>query len=199
MADKANKLAGMLEIILGRRSVRAYDETKEIDDATVESLLRAAMAAPSAMNLQPWEFVVVRDKATLARLAATNPYGGMIAKASVAIVVCGDTLKGRNGGKSEWWEVDCAAATENLLLACEAAGLGAVWTAVHPHEDRVAPVREILAIPEHVTPLCIVPAGYPRGDAPKEPKDKWDPSKIRYGSWRGQTPFQSADAHSGVA
>jgi len=100
-----------LSVIAQRTSVRRYDQTKDVPDATVETLLRAAMSAPTAVNLQPWEFIVVHDKATLAALAAANRYGAMIAQVPVAIVVCGDTRQEANGEPNKWWMLDCSAAT----------------------------------------------------------------------------------------
>ena len=166
-----------LSVIAQRTSVRRYDQTKDVPDATVETLLRAAMSAPTAVNLQPWEFIVVRDKATLAALAAANRYGAMIAQAPVAIVVCGDTRQEANGEPNKWWMLDCSAATENLLLAATAQGLGTVWTAVYPHDDRIAAVRRILSIPDRYIPLCVVPVGHP-ADPSAKPKDKWKPAKV---------------------
>ena len=166
-----------LSVIAQRTSVRRYDQTRDVSDEAVETLLRAAMSAPTAINLQPWEFIVVRDKNTLAALAKANRFGGMIAQAPVAVVVCGDTIQGADGASNKWWMLDCSAATENLLLAATAQGLGTVWTAVYPHEDRVAAARRILAIPERYMPLCVVPIGYP-ADPSAKPKDKWKPVKI---------------------
>ena len=166
-----------LSVIARRTSVRRFDETKDVGDEAVETLLRAAMSAPSALNLQPWEFIVVRDKAKLAALAAANRYGSMIAHAPAAIVVCGDTRQEASGEPNKWWALDCSAATENLLLAAIAQGLGAVWTAVYPHDDRIAAARKILAIPERYVPLCVVPVGHP-ADPSAKPKDKWNSGKI---------------------
>ena len=101
----------------------------------------------------------------------------MIAQAPLAIVVCGDTLQEASGQPNKWWMLDCSAATENILLAATAQGLGAVWTAAYPHEDRIAAVRKILSIPERYVSLCVVPVGYP-ADPTARPKDKWRPSKI---------------------
>ena len=177
-----------LDVIFSRKSVRSYTD-QAVTDAQIETLLRAAMAAPTGMNVQPWRFVVVRDQAVKDKLA--GPRGGMIAQAPVVFVICGETTLMRkpfgqpdaeavevpNGN----WTQDCSAATENLLLAAEALGLGAVWTAAHPYEDRVNPIREALGLPENVTPLCVVPCGYPAGD--DQPKDKWKPENIHYDKW----------------
>ena len=166
-----------MTVIAERTSIRRYEAGRDVPDEVMEKLLRAAMAAPTAVNLQPWEFIVVRDKGTLAKLAAANRFGGMIAQAPVAVVVCGDTLQEARGEPNKWWMLDCSAATENLLLAATAQGLGAVWTAVYPHEDRIAAVREILSIPTRYVPLCVVPVGYP-ADPTAKSKNKWKPEKI---------------------
>ena len=177
-----------LDVIFARKSVRSYTD-QPVSDEQVETMLRAAMAAPTGMNVQPWRFVVIRDQAVKEKLA--GPRGGMIAQAPVVFVICGETTLMRkpfgqpdaeaveveNGN----WTQDCSAATENLLLAAEALGLGAVWTAAHPYADRVNPIREALGLPENVTPLCVVPCGYPADD--DQPKDKWKPENIHYDKW----------------
>ena len=189
-ASKPQEAAGpsALDVIFSRKSVRSYTD-QPVTDEQVETMLRAAMAAPTGMNVQPWRFVVVRDQAVKEKLA--GPRGGMIAQAPVVFVICGETTLMRkpfgqpdaeaveveNGN----WTQDCSAATENLLLAAEALGLGAVWTAAHPYADRVNPIREALGLPENVTPLCVVPCGYPAGD--DQPKDKWKPENIHYDKW----------------
>jgi nitroreductase len=136
------------------------------------------MAAPSAQNQQPWQFVVVRDRSLLERLAAANPYGGMTRNAQLAIVVCGDLSREKSPG---YWVQDCAAATENLLIAAHGAGLGAVWTGTYPREERVAKVSEVLGLPEHVVPLAVIPVGYP-AEHPA-PADRFDPGRIHIDRW----------------
>ena len=167
----------VLDNIHARKSVRTYTD-EDVTPEQVETILRAAMAAPSGMNMQPWRFVVVREQATKEKLA--GGFNKMIAKAPVVIIVCGKTT-GAMGKENRNWTADCAAATENLLLAVEAMGLGAVWTACYPYEDRMNPVREALLLPESVCPYCVVPVGYPAGDTP--PKDKWKPENIHYERW----------------
>ena len=178
-----------LETIFSRKSVRSYTD-QPVTDEQVETLLRAAMSAPTGMNVQPWRFVVVRDQAVKDALLA-GPRGSALAQAPVVFVVCGETTMmrkpwGQPDAEAEEvangnWTQDCSAAAENLLLAAEALGLGAVWTAGYPYEDRVNPIREALGLPENVTPLCVIPCGYPAGD--DQPKDKWKPENIHYDKW----------------
>lgn len=166
-----------LENIHARKSVRNYTE-EPVSPEQVETLLKAAMAAPSGRNLQPWRFVVVREQATKDKLAVG--FNKMIAKAPVVIVVCGQTTK-KDGEPNNNWTADCAAATENLLLAAESIGLGAVWTACYPYEDRMNPAIEALGLPKDIKPYCIVPVGHPAGN--DKPKDKWKPENIHYEKW----------------
>ena len=167
----------VLENILSRKSVRSYTD-EPVSTEQVEILLKAAMAAPSGRNLQPWRFVVVTEQVTKEKLAVG--FNKMIAKAPVAIVVCGQTHKD-DGAPNNNWTADCAAATENLLLAAEAMGLGAVWTACYPYEDRMNPAIEALGLPDSVKPYCIVPVGHPA--TKEQPKDKWKPESIHYEKW----------------
>lgn len=166
-----------MEAIIKRRSVRTYTE-QPVPDEVVTSLLRAAMAAPSAQNQQPWEFVVVREKSLLQALAGAQPYSGMVGRSQLAIVVCGDLSREKSPG---FWVQDCAAATENLLIAASALGLGAVWTGTYPREERVANVRAILELPTHIIPLAVVPIGYPAEHPP--PADRYDARRVHIDRW----------------
>lgn len=167
----------VLDNIHARKSVRSYTD-EPVTPEQVETLLRAAMAAPSGKNVQPWRFVVVTQLETKKKLAIG--FNKMIAKAPVVIVVCGKTTN-MLGGTNNNWTADCAAATENLLLAAESLGLGAVWTACYPYDDRMQPTIEALGLPDNVKPYCIVPVGHPAGD--NKPKDKWNPDNIHYEKW----------------
>ena len=168
-----------LDVIATRTSVRAYRDCPVGAD-TVELLLRAAMAAPSAMNRQPWVFVVVDDKALLQKFADSLQYAKMAESAPLAVVVCADLTR-NPGASGDWWVMDASAASENLLLAAHAVGLGAVWTGVYPRSERVKAVRSILGLPGSVVPLNVIPIGYP-AETP-EPKQKWNPDNIRYNGW----------------
>ena len=133
------------------------------------------MAAPSASNNKPWHFVVVAERETLDALAAAHPYGKMLAQATLCIAVCGDP------GISDYWEQDCSAAAENLLLAVTALGLGAVWLGVHPRDDRKGFTRRILDIPETIVPLNLISIGHPAED--KEPRTQYDEVRVHRGRW----------------
>ena len=163
-----------LDVIMTRTSIRSFTGDPVTQDQ-LETILKAGMAAPSAINLQPWKFVVMTDKDKIAGTFGNNPRGAdMFTKAGAVIVVCGDT-------SSMFWFEDCSAAAENILLAAHALNLGAVWTAGYPAQDRVKPVSEALNLPENIVPLCIIPVGVPAEDP--QPKDKWNPSNIHYEKW----------------
>lgn len=181
-AESVDAAQAVLDNIAARTSVRAYT-SEPVPDEMVETLLRAAMAAPSAMNRQPWEFVVVNERAILDSLAGKLRYAKMLDQAPLAIVVCAETMiTHRDGSQSVngLWEHDASAATQNILLAAKAIGLGAVWTAASDPE-RSAAVKEALNIPGTIMPLCVIPIGFPAEDP--EPKDKWKPEKIHYNKW----------------
>ena len=166
-----------MDAILNRRSIRKYKDIK-VSDEIVEDLLRAAMAAPSAMNQQPWEFVVLRDKEVMKKITEVHPYSKMLLQADAAIVVCGNQEKEIAKG---FWVEDCSAAAENILIAAQDKGLGAVWLGVYPAEERPDQISEVLGLPKSVIPLCIIPVGYP--DEEKEPADRFNKEKIHYDRW----------------
>ena len=170
----------LIQLIMTRTSIRAFLD-KPVSDETVEALLKAAMAAPSAKNSQPWAFVVIRDRALLEKLGESLPNAKMTATAPVALVICGVLDKALPGEAREYWIQDAAAATENFLLAVHALGLGAVWTGVHPISERIRIIKEAMHLPEGVEPFCLIPFGYPA--VPASVKDKWDPSVIHQDTW----------------
>lgn len=167
--------------ILARKSVRSFTD-EPVSQGAVDSLLRAAMAAPSGRDMRPWKFVAIDSRPVLDSLMSALPYAKMLASAPVAIVVCADLSVVDDKGKpSANWVMDCSAATENLLLCAESMRLGAVWTGVYPYEERQAAVSAVLGLPQHVVPLCLVPVGHPAGNP--QPKDKYVPDNIRYNHW----------------
>jgi len=166
-----------MDAILSRRSIRKYT-TKPVSDCVIRDILEAAMCAPSAGNERPWEFIVVRDRQTLEELMKVHPHAQMLKEAALAIVVCGDTKKEVYSG---FWVQDCAAATENILLAATAKGLGSVWLGIYPMQDRVKGVKKVLGIPENVVPLALVPLGYPAEK--KKPENRFDVCRVHDDKW----------------
>lgn len=177
-ADKSvNAEQTVLDNIATRTSIRDY-EARPVEQTKVDNMLRAAMAAPTAMNKQPWHFVVVNQRSVLDALSEANPNAKMLKKAPLAIVVCGDTEKMIEGGGRDFWIQDASAATENLLLAAHAMGLGAVWTGAYPSEERCNSISKVLSLPNNLIPLNMVVIGYP-AEHP-QPKDKFKEENISY-------------------
>jgi len=167
-----------LNCIMTRTSIRQYQD-RPVEQEKVEQLLRAAMAAPTAVNKQPWHFYVLNTKEAINRLADASQRGSdMVRSAALVIVVCGDMDKALEGKAREYWIQDTSAATENLLLAAHALGLGAVWTGVYPMKERVEMTTKVLSLPENLVPLCTILIGYP-AESPT-PKDKWKPENVTY-------------------
>lgn len=163
--------------LISRRSIRSYSG-ETISQAQIEALLKAGMYAPSARNTQPWHFLVVDDKEVLSDFSAFHPYAKMLPEADKAILVCGDTILENAPG---YWMVDCANATQNILLAAHAKGLGAVWLGIYPREDRMKASIELFNLPGHIRPLALVALGVPK-DLPETP-ERFLPDRIHYNKW----------------
>ena len=176
-----SKASVVYKNILSRKSVRSFT-TQTVSREQIDTLLHAAMAAPTGRYLRPWKFIVVDDRVMMDSLAKNLPYAKMLSSASVAILVCGDQrVMDSEGAASVNWEYDCSAATENLLLVAEAMGLGAVWTGVHPYAERVRTVMSIFNLPDHIIPLNLIPIGYPKGNP--QPKEKYDAHNVHFNGW----------------
>ena len=169
----------VIENIMTRTSVRQYS-SRAIAKDTLDILVKAGMAAPTAMNKQPWAFVIVNDRVVLDSLAAVHPYSHL-ENAAAAIIVCGDVQKAAPDTTHEFWIQDCSAASENILLAAHALGIGAVWCAVYPNPNIQPEVTRVLGLPEDIIPLNIITMGYPTGD--QQPKDKFNPNNVHYQKW----------------
>ncbi|WP_027406713.1 nitroreductase family protein [Anaerovibrio sp. RM50] len=163
-----------MDAIFTRTSVRSYED-KPVEAEKIQKILRAAMAAPSAMNQQPWEFYVVTDKNALQELSQASPYTGMVAGAPVAIAVCGRT---ENLPVPDLVQVDLSLATENILLEIEAQGLGGVMLGIAPFADRMERVARILDLPENLEAFTVVPFGYPAKKNPQQ--DRYDEQRVHY-------------------
>ena len=185
-----NAAPSALDVMMTRTSIRSFTG-EAIPQADLETILKAGMAAPSAINIQPWRFVVLTDKAKIADIFGQSRRSEMFTTAGAVIVVCGETTVMRKPWgqpdapeeKQEniFWFEDCSAAAENILLAVHALGYGAVWTAGYPAMERIEPLCAALNIPEDVLPLCIIPVGVPAENP--EPKDKWKPENIHWNQW----------------
>jgi nitroreductase len=165
------------EAILSRRSIRKYLQTP-VSEHDIHQLLDAAMNAPSSSNGQPWHFVVVSDRKLLDEIPRFHAYSGMLKEAPLAVVVCGDTSLEKTKGV---WVQDCSAATQNLLLAARALGLGSVWLGVYPLEERMAGVRALLGLPDRIIPLAIIAVGHPAESKP--PANRFNPERVHRNKW----------------
>ena len=168
------------DVIYTRRSVRQFTGEK-VKREDLMTMIKAGMSAPSAVNVQPWAFVVVTERGTLDKLCDALPYAKMLDKAGAAIIVCGIPDKDDTYAK-KYWVMDCSLASENILLAAHALGYGAVWTAAYAERDRMKSVREILSIPENIIPLNVIPVGIP-ANRDEKPKDKFKEENIHWGKW----------------
>jgi nitroreductase len=168
-----------LGFIFGRRSIRLYS-AGVVSEAAVQKLLEAAMAAPSAAAKDPWRFVVVRDRRTLTEIAAALPNGQMIAGAALGIAVCGD-LQAAHDQQLSYLLQDCSAAIENLLLCAHILGLGACWLGVHPREQRVNSIKQILSLPASVVPVACIAIGHPA--EAKDPRTRFKRDCVHLERW----------------
>jgi nitroreductase len=166
-----------LDAIHTRRSIRKYRD-EPVPEDLIQKLLAAAMQAPSARNQQPWQFVVIDDRVVLAKIPTFMPNAAMVAKAPLAILVCGDLGLEKSEG---YWVLDCAAATQNMLLAAHALGLGAVWCGVYPREPRMEGLRRLIGLPENVIAHGLVVLGYPGEQV--QPEDRYRSERVRRNHW----------------
>lgn len=166
-----------IETITARRSIRKYQD-RPVEEEKLELLLKAAMAAPSANNRKPWEFVVITEAEKMAEIRSALTFGKYDAPA--AIVVCGNTSKLKNL-LGEFWVQDCSAATENILLAAVGLGLGTVWLGVHPIHNFKKRVAKVLNLPGHIEPLNVIYVGYPAEEKPA--RTQYDPKRVHWNTF----------------
>ncbi len=171
----------MTNIIFRRASVRKYTD-QLVTEEQIEMLMKAAMAAPSAKNCQPWEFIVVQNKETFKRIMEYHPYSSMLKEAALAIIVCANTEKESPDLKGlDFWIQDCSASTQNILLQAAEMGLGGVWLGVYPKDKLVEETKKLFNLPKNIIPFSIISIGYPAQEI--IPKDKFDKTKIHYEKW----------------
>ena len=167
----------LFEAVNTRRSIRSYTD-RPVDQDAVQRILAAGMMAPSAGNEQPWEFIVIRDRNTLRAISRAHPHADMVQHAQLAILVCGNLNYVTH---SEYWVQDLAAATQNMLLAAHALGLGSVWVGVHPRERRVSDIRKVIPMPDTITPFSLLPIGYPGEQNTSH--DRYNESRVHREEW----------------
>jgi nitroreductase len=167
--------------IFHRRSIRVYTE-KPVEPEKLDLLLKAAMAAPSAMNCKPWEFVVITDPEKLEQFRRRLIFGNRNAPA--AILVCGNPSLSVNPAARLFWVQDCSLAGENILIAAAGLGLGTVWVGVHPVAEFIRIVREITGLPKHVKPLGLIYVGYPAEEKPA--RTQYDEKRVHWQKYKKQ-------------
>lgn len=178
-AQERASIPDCLTVIHSRKSVRNFTG-EPVSKELLDKIVRAGMAAPTAVNMQPWSFVIVTERKALDSLKEKLPYAKMLDKAGVAIIVCAIPAKAFQQS-TEYAVIDASCASENILLAVESLGLGAVWTSVYPDQDKVSIVRGVLGIPGDIIPLNVIPVGHPTGE--DKPKDKYKAQNLRWEKW----------------
>ncbi|WBW96943.1 nitroreductase family protein [Oceanirhabdus sp. W0125-5] len=168
----------VLDCIYKRRSIRKYSQ-KPVDDETLITLVKAATAAPTACNTQPWEFIIVTDDEVRKELKSKLYFGNYDAPA--AIVVCGNMKLAMSGPVKDFWIQDCSAAIENILLAATSMGLGTLWIGLHPVESNYRPLYKIFDLPKEVIPLAVIFVGYPEEE--KEPRTQFNEKRIYWNKY----------------
>jgi nitroreductase len=168
-------MENVLDLMYSRQRVRDFTDAP-VSDEQLEAMLKAAMAAPSVQDRRPWHFVVVRKRKTLDKLAQLHKYAYMLEKAQLAVVICGDQKV-----SEKYWVEDGCVATQNLLLAAKALGLGGVWISIYPKKKHQNAVREMLGIPDHMGVLCILAVGTPAKR--EQVSTRFDPKRVHQEEW----------------
>ena len=166
-----------MKAILTRRSVRSYKKRK-IPENKIQELLKAAVSAPSAGNEQPWHFILIDKRDILDEITNFHPHSKMLLQAQFAIIVCGDTDLEKFKG---YWMLDCSAATQNILLAARALGLGACWLGIYPRMERIKALKEMLKTPENIIPFAVISIGYT--DKDQNTVERLDEFRIHKNKW----------------
>ncbi|MBO7719348.1 MAG: nitroreductase family protein [Methanosphaera sp.] len=169
----------ILDSINSRCSTRRFSD-KKISEENLDKIIRSAFCAPSACNLQPWEFIVITDEDRLNDMTKVHPYASMFKTATAGIIVCGDMEKCIEGHE-EFWVQDCSASTENILLAANSLEIGSVWTGIYPVMERCDFLSEYFNLPDNITPFSLIALGYPNEN--KNIMDKYDRMKVHREKW----------------
>lgn len=167
----------LYEGLITRRSIRKY-LPKDVEYEKLEKIIKAGMYAPSAVNKQPWHFIIFKNQETKNKIAEIHPNGSMIKEASAGILICFDENLQHDKG---YGPIDCAAATQNMLLAAHSLGLGAVWIGIYPRQNRIDAMKEIFNLPDNIQAFSIVAVGYPAEN--KETPDRFKKERIHFEKW----------------
>lgn len=167
----------VLQAIYTRRSIRKFTG-EPISEEHMEKLLKAGFCAPSAHNLQPSHFIVIKNPATLEYIANMHPYAKMLPQAGCCIVVCGDEKVQKTRGLLI---EDCSAALQNILLAAHGLGLGAVWCGLHPDPELTKIIAVSNKLPENIEPIGMVVVGHKAED--RAPADRYDKARVHFEQW----------------
>lgn len=165
--------------IFTRRSIRAYDPSKRVSKEQIDDILDAAMHAPTAMGKEPWRFVVATSKEAIDGVMKAHPYCESLTDAGTAIIVCGDTDAQFSIPDGGYYQYDCSAATQNILLRAKELGLGTCWCGIAPEKTRIAAFRKFLNLPANIEPMALVILGYP-AESPVLEKPRFNPSFVKY-------------------
>ena len=173
----------MLNKINNRKSVRKYTD-QAIEKSTIDSILKAGMSGPTAVNARPWSFIAVTDSQMLSRMADANGRAAQCLKdAKLGILVCGD-LERAFSRAPEYWVVDCSIAAQNMVLAAEELGLGSVWLGTWPQEEKMTNQRETFQLPESIVPHSLIAFGYPDDEVSVQKEKKlWEDDRVHYEKW----------------
>jgi nitroreductase len=166
-----------LNTIIGRRSIRKY-KSEKIEKSKIIDILRAGMYAPSAVNKQPWHFIVIDDREIMQKIMEIHQSSKMLETASHAVLICGDENLQHDKG---FWIADCGAATENILLAAKSLDIGSCWIGVYPRENRMDAFKKLFSLPPHILPFALVSLGYP--DEEKSTPERFKPERIFWNTW----------------
>lgn len=167
----------IFEALFNRRSIRGFAKTP-VEQEKIQEMIKSAMYAPSARNTQSWQFIVITDRHLLDGLMRAHPYAAMLAEAPLAILVCGDKKAEPNEG---YLNTNCSAATQNLLLAAYALGIGSVWLGVYPRQERIQGIIKVIKLPEYILPISLIALGYPAENKPIP--ERFSVEKIHYDKW----------------
>ena len=166
-----------IDAIINRRSIRQYTD-QNISEDNINTILRSAMYAPSAMNYQPWHFIVINKKEVISELQNIFPHADMLKQATLLIIVCGDTELERS---TDYIVQDCAAATQNALLAVHSLGLGAVWLSVYPNKDVIAGLKKKFNLPDNILPVSTISIVFPAEVIEKE--ERFHINRVHTNTW----------------